>query len=235
MLLEIKDLRVHYGRAEALKGISLSIEEGSIVALVGANGAGKTTTLRTISKLKAPTAGEIWFKGRRIDGLPSHNIVKLGIAHIPEGREVFAPMTVLDNLRMGAYLRKDKRQITKDFEIIYEHFPILKARRGQKAGSLSGGEQQMLAVARALMANPRLLLMDEPSMGLSPIMVQEVANIINNINKSGISILLVEQNARMALGLAKQAYIIEVGTFTRVGYSQKLANDDRVIKAYLGG
>jgi branched-chain amino acid transport system ATP-binding protein len=235
MLLEVKDLRVHYGRAEALKGISLSIEEGAIVALVGANGAGKTTTLRTISKLKSPSAGEIWFQGKRIDGLPSHEIVKMGIAHIPEGREVFAPMTVLDNLRMGTYLRKDRHQITKDLEMIYDHFPILKARRGQKAGSLSGGEQQMLAVARALMASPKLLLMDEPSMGLSPMMVQEVGEIISNINKSGISILLVEQNARMALGLAKQAYILEVGTITLEGDSQKLVNDERVIKAYLGG
>ena len=235
MLLEVKDLRVHYGRAEALKGISLSIEEGAIVALVGANGAGKTTTLRTISKLKSPSAGEIWFQGKRIDGLPSHEIVKMGIAHIPEGREVFAPMTVLDNLRMGTYLRKDRHQITKDLEMIYDHFPILKARRGQKAGSLSGGEQQMLAVARALMASPKLLLMDEPSMGLSPMMVQEVGEIISNINKSGISILLVEQNARMAFGLAKQAYILEVGTITLEGDSQKLANDERVIKAYLGG
>jgi branched-chain amino acid transport system ATP-binding protein len=235
MLLEIKNLRVHYGRAEALKGISLDIEEGAIVALIGANGAGKTTCLRTISKLKSPTSGEVWFKGRRIDGLPSYEIVKIGIAHIPEGREVFAAMSVLDNLKIGAYLRKDKRQISKDLEMIYDHFPVLKARRGQKAGSLSGGEQQMLAVARALMASPKLLLMDEPSMGLSPIMVDEVCDIINNVNQSGLSILLVEQNARMALSLASRAYILETGKISLEGVAQKLANDEKVIRAYLGG
>ena len=235
MLLEIKDLRVHYGRAEALKGISLSVDEEAIVALIGANGAGKTTTLRTISGLKVPTSGEIWFRGKRVDGMPAHDIVKLGIAHIPEGRIVFAPMTVLDNLRMGAYLRKDKHQIARDLEIVYEHFPVLKERRGQQAGSLSGGEQQMLAIARALMAGPKLLLMDEPSMGLSPILVEEVGSIISDINKGGISIILVEQNARMALGLANKAYILEVGSITLEGDAQKLANDERVKKAYLGG
>jgi len=233
MLLEVKDLRVHYGRAEVLKGISLSVNEGAIVALIGANGAGKTTTLRTISGLKAPTSGEIWFQGKRIDGMPAHEIVKLGIAHIPEGRIVFAPMTVLDNLRMGAYLRTDKHQVTRDLETMYNHFPILKARRGQRAGSLSGGEQQMLAMARALMASPKLLLMDEPSMGLSPIFVEEVGNIIKDINKSGISIILVEQNARMALGLCNQAYIMEVGSITIKGSAVELANDERVKKAYL--
>jgi branched-chain amino acid transport system ATP-binding protein len=235
MLLEVRDLRVHYGMAEALKGISLSVDEGAIVALIGANGAGKTTTLRTISGLKAPTSGEILFKGRRIDGMPAHEIVKLGIAHIPEGREVFASMTVLDNLKMGAYLRKDKVQITRDLESMYDHFPVLKERLGQRAGSLSGGEQQMLAVARALMASPKLLLMDEPSSGLSPILVEEVASIINDINKIGISIMLVEQNARMALRLANKAYIIEVGSITLEGSAQELANDERMKKAYLGG
>jgi branched-chain amino acid transport system ATP-binding protein len=235
VLLEIKGLRVHYGRAEALKGVSINVNEGAIVALIGANGAGKTTTLRTISGLKAPTSGEIWFQGRRIDGMPAHEIVRLGIAHIPEGRQVFAPMTVLENLRMGAYLRKDKYQITRDLETMYDHFPVLKERRGQQAGSLSGGEQQMLAVARALMASPRLLLMDEPSMGLSPILVEEVSNIISNINKSGIGIILVEQNARMALGLANRAYILDVGSITLEGNAQELANDERVKKAYLGG
>jgi branched-chain amino acid transport system ATP-binding protein len=235
MLLEIKDLRVHYGTAEALKSISLKVDEGTIVALVGANGAGKTTTLRTISGLKVPTSGEILFRGKRIDGMPAHDIVKLGIAHIPEGRGVFAPMTVLDNLRMGAYLRKDKHQIAKDLETMYQHFPVLNERRKQLAGSLSGGEQQMLAIARALMASPKLLLMDEPSMGLSPILVEEVGNIISNINKSGISIVLVEQNARMALELANRAYIIEVGCITLEGGAQELANDERVKKAYLAG
>jgi len=235
MLLEIKDLRVHYGSAEALRGISLSVDEGAIVALIGANGAGKTTTLRTISGLKVPTSGEIWFQGRRIDGMPAHHIVKLGIAHIPEGRIVFAPMTVLDNLRMGTYLRKDRQQIAKDLDIMYEHFPVLKERRGQQAGSLSGGEQQMLAIARALMAGPKLLLMDEPSMGLSPILVEAVGNIISDINKSGISIILVEQNARMALSLANTAYVLEVGSITLGGDAKELSNDERVKKAYLGG
>jgi len=235
MLLEIKDLRVHYGRAEALKGISLGVDEGAIVALIGANGAGKTTTLRTISGLKVPTTGEIWFQGKRIDGIPAHDVVKLGIAHIPEGRIVFAPMTVLDNLRMGAYLRKDRHQIDTDLDTMYEHFPVLKARRKQLAGSLSGGEQQMLAVARALMAGPKLLLMDEPSMGLSPVLVEQVGNIISDINKGGISIILVEQNARMALSLASKAYILEVGSITLEGDAQELASDERVKKAYLGG
>jgi branched-chain amino acid transport system ATP-binding protein len=235
MLLEIKDLRVHYGTAEALKGISLKVDEGTIVALVGANGAGKTTTLRTISGLKTPTSGEIWFQGKRIDGMPAHDIVKLGIAHIPEGRGIFAPMTVLDNLRMGAYLRKDKNQITKDLETMYQHFPVLRERRKQLAGSLSGGEQQMLAIARALMTGPKLLLMDEPSMGLSPLIVEEVSNIVSDINKSGISIVLVEQNARMALELANSAYIIEVGCITLEGGARELANDERVKKAYLAG
>ena len=234
MLLEIKDLKVHYGRAEALKGISLSVDEGAIVALVGANGAGKTTTLRTISGLKGPTSGEIWFQGKRIDGMPAHEIVKLGIGHIPEGRMVLAPMTVLDNLKMGAYLRKDKHQIARDLDIMYERFPVLKERHKQLAGSLSGGEQQMLAIARALMTRPKLLLMDEPSMGLSPILVEEVGNIIRDINEGGIGIILVEQNARMALGLANKAYILEVGSITLEGDAKELANDERVKKAYLG-
>ncbi|MGD0919594.1 MAG: ABC transporter ATP-binding protein [Thermodesulfobacteriota bacterium] len=234
-MLEIKTLRVHYGKAEALKGISLSMDEGAIVALIGANGAGKTTTLRTISGLKMPTSGEIWLKGKKINGLPVHDIVKLGIAHIPEGRIVFAPMTVFDNLRMGAYLRKDKHEIIKDLEAMYEHFPILKKRQWQLAGRLSGGEQQMLAIARALMARPKLLLMDEPSMGLSPLLVEEVANIISSINKSNISVMLVEQNARMALELANKAYILEVGNITLEGDAKELANHEQVKKAYLGG
>lgn len=235
MLLEIKDLRVHYGTAEALKGISISVDEGAIVALIGANGAGKTTTLRTISGLKVPTSGEIRFQGKRIDGMPAHHIVKLGIAHIPEGRIVFAPLTVLDNLRMGAYLRKDKHQIARDLDTMYQHFPVLKERRGQRAGSLSGGEQQMLAIARALMASPKLLLMDEPSMGLSPMLVEEVGNITRDINKTGVGIILVEQNARMALSLANKAYVVEVGNIVLEGDAKQLANDEHVKKAYLGG
>jgi branched-chain amino acid transport system ATP-binding protein len=194
-----------------------------------------TTTLKTISGLKIPTSGQIFFKGRRIDGVPVYDIVKLGIAHIPEGRMVFPPMTVYDNLRMGAYLRKDKRQIAQDLETIYRHFPILAKRRTQQAGRLSGGEQQMLAIGRALMAKPTLLLMDEPSMGLSPIMVEEVATIIVNINGSGITIMLVEQNARMALRLASKAYIIELGAISLEGNAHELADNDQVKRAYLGG
>jgi branched-chain amino acid transport system ATP-binding protein len=235
MLLEVRDLRVHYGRAEALKGISLAVDEGAIVALVGSNGAGKTTTLRTVSGLIVPTSGQILFRGKRIEGIPAHDIVKLGIAHIPEGRMVFAPMTVFDNLRIGAYLRRDKQQITRDLETVYQHFPVLAKRRGQQAGRLSGGEQQMLAIGRALMTKPALLLMDEPSMGLSPIMVEEVATIIADINRSGIGIMLVEQNARMALKLAHKAYILELGGIALEGKAHELADNDAVRRAYLGG
>jgi branched-chain amino acid transport system ATP-binding protein len=235
MLLEIKNLMVHYGRAEVLKGISVVMEEGSIVTLIGANGAGKTTTLRTISGLKKPSAGEISFYNERIEGIPAHQIVKKGITQIPEGRMVFAPMSVLDNLKMGAHLRKDREGIAKDLEDIFLHFPILKQRLKQHAESLSGGEQQMLAMARALMARPKLLLMDEPSMGLAPILVEEVGKIIKDINQSGVSIMLVEQNARMALNLANMAYIIEVGSIVSEGEAKDLAVDDKVKKAYLGG
>jgi len=235
MLLEIKDLKVHYGKAEALKGISMGIEEGTIVTLIGANGAGKTTTLRTISGAKAPTSGKIWFQGERIDDLPPHEIARRGIAHIPEGRRVLATMTVLENLEMGAYLRKDKSGIARDLENIYEHFPVLKERRRQMAGSLSGGEQQMLATARAMMAGPKLLLMDEPSMGLSPVLVEEVGKMITNINQTGVTIMLVEQNARIALRLADRAYVLEVGNIVLAGEAKELINDEHVKKAYLGG
>jgi branched-chain amino acid transport system ATP-binding protein len=234
-LLELKSLRVHYGRAEALKGINISADEGAVVSIVGANGAGKSTILKTISSLKKPTSGEIRFQGRRIDGLPAHEVVKMGIAHIPEGRMVFAPMTVLDNLKMGAYLRRNKAEIEKDLDVIYNHFPILKERRAQVAGSLSGGQQQMLAIARSLMAAPKLLLMDEPSMGLSPLLVEEVSKIIREINRQGISIVLVEQNARMALRLSKKAYVLEVGAIVLEGSADEVAGDERVKKAYLGG
>jgi len=235
LLLEVKDLRVHYGRAEALKGCSIDVSEGEIVTLIGANGAGKTTTLKTISGLTLSTSGETRFEGKRIDRTPAHRIVKLGIAHIPEGRIVFAPMTVLENLKLGAYRRSDRDQIAKDLEAMYEHFPVLKARLGQLAGSLSGGEQQMLAIARALMASPRLLLMDEPSMGLSPLIIEELGNIIMNINQGGVSILLVEQNARLALKLASRAYILEVGSIVLEGNTEELADNEGVKKAYLGG
>lgn len=232
--LEVKDLVVHYEKAEALKGISIQIDQGKIVTLIGANGAGKTTTLRTISGLKSPTSGQIWFEGKQIVGMPLHEIVRLGVAQVPEGRRVFATMTVLENLQMGAYLRKDKREITKDLENIYEHFPALRTRLGQPAGSLSGGEQQMLATTRALMTSPKLLLMDEPSMGLSPILVGEVGKIIKDINSDGISIILVEQNARMALNIAHYCYVLEVGRIATQGTGEALCSDEDVKKAYLG-
>jgi branched-chain amino acid transport system ATP-binding protein len=235
MLLEVKNIKVHYGNAEALRGISQRVDEGEIITLIGANGAGKTTTLRTISGLVKPTSGEIWFEGKRIDKMPPYAIVKLGIVQVPEGRRVLPTMTVLENLEIGAYLRKDKRAVAKDLDSIYERFPFLKMRHGQAAGSLSGGEQQMLAVGRALMASPKILLLDEPSLGLSPIMVDEIGAIIGEINRTGVTIILVEQNAYMALALADRAYIIEVGTITLEGNAQKLAKDESVIKAYLGG
>jgi len=235
MFLEIEGLRVHWGKAEALKGISLNVNEGEVVSIVGANGAGKTTLMRTISGLKKPTSGEMKFQGKNIDHMPTHSIAKLGIAHIPAGRMVFAPMTVLDNLKVGAYLRKDKSEVARNLDAMYQHFPVLEERTRQMAGSLSGGEQQMLAVARALMGRPKLLLMDEPSMGLSPLLVAEVGKIIRDINKEGISILLVEQNARMALRLAQRAYVLELGTIVLEGDAAELINNELVKKAYLGG
>ncbi len=235
MLLEIKDLTVHYGVAEALRGISLTVDEGSVATIVGANGAGKTTILKTITGLKKATSGEIWFQGKKINGLSVPDVVKLGIAYVPEDKMLFAPLTVLDNLKLGAYLRKDKDGIAKDLDSVYQHFPILKEKRGQLAGNLSGGQQQMLAIARALMASPKLLLMDEPSTGLSPILVAEVGNIIRDINQGGITIILVEQNARMAFKLAKRAYILQVGKIVLEGDVEELVNNELVRKAYLGG
>lgn len=235
MLLEIKDLRVNYAKAEALKGFSLEMQEGEALAIVGANGAGKTTILRTISGLKKPTSGEVWFQDKRIDGMPAHEIIKLGIVHVPAGRMLFAPMTVLDNLKIGAYVRKDKQNINQDISNIYEHFPILRERGTQLAGSLSGGEQQMLAIACALMARPKLLLMDEPSTGLSPLLVAELGNIIGNVHQGGVSIILVEQNTRLAFKLARRGYILEVGSIVLEGSTEELANSELVKKAYLGG
>ena len=235
MLLDVKNLRVHYGKAEALKGISIQVDAGEIITLIGANGAGKTTTLSTISGIVKPTSGEIWFGGQKINRKPPYSILGLGIAHIPEGRRVFATMTVLENLETGAYLRKDKRAIAKDLDKIYDSFPVLKARRRQAAGSLSGGEQQMLAIGRALMTNPKALLMDEPSLGLSPLLVDEVGVIVGNINRSGVTIVLVEQNARMALRLANRAYVLEVGSITLEGNASNLLQDKYVQEAYLGG
>ena len=235
MLLEVKDINVHYGKAEALRGISLHADEGEVITLIGANGAGKTTTLRAVSCLTKLSHGEIWYEGKRIDKMAPHAVVKTGIVQVPEGRRVWAGMTVLENLQTGAYLRRDRRAIAKDINDIYERFPVLQERRSQHAGSLSGGEQQMVAVARALMAKPKLLLMDEPSLGLSPIMVQEVAVIIREIHRMGVTVVLVEQNAVMALELADRAYILEVGNITLQGPAAELAHDPNVVKAYLGG
>lgn len=235
MLLEIKNLTVHYGKAIAVENVSLDVDNGEIVSIVGANGAGKSTVIRTVSGQKKPTSGEIWFQGTRIDGMPPSNIVKLGISQIPAGRQIFTTMSVLDNLKVGAYLRKDQNGIKKDLDDVYQHFPVLKEKQSQMGGQLSGGQQQMLAVGRALMAAPKLLLMDEPSIGLSPILVAEVGKIIKDINQQGISILLVEQNARMALKLAKRAFILELGKIALKGNCEDLVDNQEVKRCYLGG
>jgi branched-chain amino acid transport system ATP-binding protein len=235
MLLEIKNLTVHYGGVEALRAISLKVEKGEIVTLVGNNGSGKSTTLRTISGLKIPTSGEVWFKEKRIDHLLPQDIVKLGIGHVPEGRNPFPYMTVMQNLKVGSYMRNDKEGIRKDFEHLFEYFPILRERRKQQARTLSGGEQQMLVIARALMGKPQLLLMDEPSLGLSPMMVQTIGKIVLDINRDGTSILLVEQNARLALRLAKKGYVLETGSIVLQGEGMDLLQSEHVKKAYLGG
>ncbi len=235
MLLELKNIRVHYDKVEAVKGISLGADRGMISTLIGANGAGKTTTLRAISGLKKVTAGEIWFDGKRVDGLPAHRITGLGIAHVPEGRRLFGLMTVRHNLAAGAYLQKDKKTIEKTVAEVFEHFPRLKERQHQLAKTLSGGEQQMLAMGRALMARPKVILMDEPSMGLSPIMVQEIAKIIRQFKELGFSVLLIEQNAVLALHLADIGYVLETGSIALEGPAKELLNNEHVKKAYLGG
>lgn len=234
MLLEIRALTVRYGGAECLKNISIEVEDGEIVTIIGSNGAGKTTTLRTISGLKRPSIGEIRFQGNRIDRTAAQDIVKMGIGHVPQGRNLFPYMAVLENIRLGAYLRSNKNQIKEDLEKIFQTFPVLKARRRQQAGTLSGGEQQMLAIARALMGNPTLLLMDEPSIGLAPIVVREIGKIALDINKRGTSILLVEQNAKLALKLAHRGYVLETGRLVLEGKGEDLLDDERVKKAYLG-
>jgi len=235
MLLEIKNIRVHYDKVEAVKGISLAAEKGMISTLIGANGAGKTTTLRAVSGLKKVTTGEIWFDGQRIDGVPTHRITGRGIAHVPEGRRLFGLMTVRHNLAAGAYLQKDRKVVEKTMAEVFEHFPRLKERQGQLARTLSGGEQQMLAMGRALMSRPKLILMDEPSMGLSPIMVQEIAKIIRQFKELGFSVLLIEQNAVLALHLADQAYVLETGSIALQGSAKELLTNEHVKKAYLGG
>lgn len=236
MLLEVKDITVHYYKVPAVTNISLSVEHGQIATLIGSNGAGKTTILRTISGLKHPTTGEIRYRGQNIGNQPAHKINAMGIAMVPEGRRVFPLMTVLENLLTGAYLRKDKNEIQNDLEkVVFRHFPRLKERTNQAAGTLSGGEQQMLAMGRALMSAPDLLLLDEPSLGLSPIMCGEIGSIIRDIHAEGKTVILVEQNARLALALAQKAYVIETGSITLSGAAEELRESDAVKKAYLGG
>ena len=233
-MLEIKDLNVFYGAIHALKGVSLTVGDGELVSLLGANGAGKTTALHTISGLLHAASGSVMLDGKDLQKVPANTIINLGLAHVPEGRHVFARMTVEENLRMGAYIIKDQKKIAENLEKVYGHFPRLKERYRQLAGTLSGGEQQMLATGRALMTDPKIVLMDEPSMGLSPLLVKEIFAIIEELHKSGITILLVEQNAKMALAVSDRAYVLETGTISMEGKASDLAADDRVRKAYLG-
>ncbi len=234
VLLEVNDLRVAYGKIEAVKGISFAVGRGSVVTLIGTNGAGKTTTLRTLSGLLRPLAGEVRFEGERIDHLPAHTIVERGVAHAPEGRHIFPRMSVRENLELGAYSRSDNDGITADIGRVYELFPVLEERQTQAAGTLSGGEQQMLAMGRALMSRPRLLMLDEPSMGLSPIMMQRIFTTVRELKEQGTTILLVEQNAQAALSLADEAYVIETGRIVLSGTGRQLLADESVRKAYLG-
>lgn len=233
-LLEVKDLKVNYGLIQAIKGISFSIEPGELVALIGANGAGKTTILHTITGLIQAKEGSIVYDGTELTKIPGHKIVSMGMAHVPEGRRVFANLSVYENLKMGAYTRKDKKEIEDTLKMVYEHFPRLEERKMQPAGTLSGGEQQMLAMGRALMSKPKMILMDEPSMGLSPLLVKEVFSIIEYCHSEGITILLVEQNAKMALSIADRAYVLETGNITMSGNAKDLLEDEKVKKAYLG-
>lgn len=233
-MLEIEKLEVYYGAINAIKGISFSVEQGEIIALIGANGAGKTTTLHTITGLVPAKRGSVKLNGTDITKIPAHKIVSMGMAHVPEGRRVFAQLTVYENLMLGAYTRKDKAEIADTLERVYERFPRLKERRKQTAGTLSGGEQQMLAMGRALMSKPSIILMDEPSMGLSPLYVSEIFDIITEINKSGTTVLLVEQNAKKALSIANRAYVLETGTIALSGDAKELMDNEQVKKAYLG-
>jgi branched-chain amino acid transport system ATP-binding protein len=233
-MLEVQDLRVRYGAVEAVKGLSFQVSERAIVSLIGANGAGKTTSLRALTGLVRPSGGEVRFENTSLVGLAPHQIVRLGIAHVPEGRRLFPRMTVLENLRMGAYLRSNNAEVASTLGMIYQHFPILRERGRQLAGSLSGGEQQMLAIARALMNRPKLLLLDEPSMGLSPLMTAEISKVIRQINALNVSIILVEQNAMLALTLARYGYVLETGSLVMQGQAQELLRNEGVKKAYLG-
>jgi len=235
VMLSVKDLDVYYGSIHAIKNISFEVQEGEIVTLIGANGAGKTTTLHSISGLVKPKSGEITFCGQNLRTTEAHKIIKLGLAQVPEGRRIFAKMTVQENLEMGAYIRNDGDKIAQDYTHVFDRLPRLKERRKQLAGTLSGGEQQMLAIGRALMCNPKMLLLDEPSMGLSPLLVGEIFNIIRDVNQSGVTVLLVEQNAKKALEIANRAYVLETGSIAMEGDADELANDEKVRKAYLGG
>ena len=233
-MLEVRDLEVFYGMIQAIKGISFEVNEGDLIALIGANGAGKTTTLHTVSGLLAPKAGTVTFEGKDITKTPAHKIVSCGMAHVPEGRRVFASLSVYQNLKMGAYTRSDKEEIEESLRMVYTRFPRLEERKNQPAGTLSGGEQQMLAMGRALMSRPRIILMDEPSMGLSPIFVNEIFDIIKQVSAGGTTVLLVEQNAKKALSIADRGYVLETGKIVLEGKAQELLEDESVKKAYLG-
>jgi branched-chain amino acid transport system ATP-binding protein len=234
VLLTLKDTKVHYGKAEAVKGVTIEVAEGSVTGLIGNNGAGKSTLLKAISGLLPISAGEVWFQHKRIDGMESHDIVRLGVVQIPEGRRLFSYLSVFDNVNIGAYLRKDRAGVKQDLEKIWLRFPRLWERRSQRAGTLSGGEQQMLAIGRALMAKPKLLLMDEPSLGLAPLVVEELASIITNINKEGITMLLVEQNAGLTSELTDSVYVLEVGKVVLEGNIRELMTNEVVRRAFLG-
>ncbi len=233
-MLEVKNLHVYYGMIHALKGVSFKVDEGEVIALIGANGAGKTTTLHTLTGLLPAKEGSVIFEGEDITKIPAHKIVQRGIAHVPEGRRVFSELSVFDNLKMGAYTRKDKEEIERNLAMVYKRFPRLEERKNQRAGTLSGGEQQMLAMGRALMSNPRLIVMDEPSMGLSPIFVNEIFDIIKVVSEGGTTVLLVEQNAKKALSIADRAYVLETGVVTMEGKAYDLLHNEAVQKAYLG-
>ena len=234
-MLSVNDLNVFYGSIHAIKGISFHVDEGEIVTLIGANGAGKTTTLHAISGLVKVKSGGIEFCGHNLRATEPHKIIRLGLAQVPEGRRVFANMTVMENLQMGAYVRRDEKELSSDYDMVFERLPRLKERRRQQAGTLSGGEQQMLAIGRALMGHPKMLLLDEPSMGLSPLLVNEIFRIIRDVNRTGVTVLLVEQNAKKALEIATRAYVLETGTIFMSGSTEELANNEQVRRAYLGG
>ena len=233
-MLKVEDLIVNYGMIQALKGISFEVNEGEVISLIGANGAGKTTILHAVSGLLGKAGGTVTYEGQDITAYPAHKIVELGMAHVPEGRRVFAQLSVLENLKLGAYTRKDKKELEDTLQTVYKRFPRLEERKNQMAGTLSGGEQQMLAMGRALMSHPKLILMDEPSMGLSPILVEEIFSIIRDISASGTTVLLVEQNAKKALAIADRAYVLETGNIILSGSAEELINDESVKKAYLG-